>query len=288
MKNSILNNKLFTIIAFCIFWSVLIVFNKFVLNTGIDPLLYFLYYQAIATVIICFYTFLVRKHSIRVIDLKAIYKITAAGLLIAIALYTTTYGLKLSTSINYGFIIKSGVIFGPILAFYFLQEKLSRGKLFLMITFILGLYLLTTGGELVIPQKGDILIFISALFFSSSDVLLKKLTNNLPSSIVASARGFAATIFLFLLILLSSKSFTFNIPVVYLLVSGVIAAIAQLLVLKVISLSSISYLSLMTMLAPVMVSFSGAFFLKEPFTLWHLVGGSIIIVSGILVQKKGI
>ncbi|MBI3385454.1 DMT family transporter [Candidatus Gottesmanbacteria bacterium] len=275
MPNNLLNSKLFTVIAFCLFWSGLIVFNKFVLNTGTDPLLYFLYYQAIATVIICFYAFLVRKHNARAIDLKAIYKIAAAGLLIAIALYTTTFGLKLSTSINYGFVIKSGVIFGPILAFYFLKEKLSLGKIFLMTTFILGLYLLTTGGRMLIPQKGDILIFISALFFSCSDILLKKLTNNLPSSIVTSARGFAATIFLFLLILISAKSFTFNVPLGYLLFSGVMAAIAQLLVLKVISLSSVSYLSLMTMLAPVIVSFSGALFLKEPFTLWHLVGGSI-------------
>ncbi len=288
MIKSLLNNKLFTIVAFCLIWSILIVYNKFVLNTGADPILYYLYYQAIATVLISGYAFFVQKHHIRIVNLKAFYKIIGTGLLIAVALYTTAYGLKLSTSINYGFIIKSGVIFGPLLAFLFLKEKLSFSKILLMISFLVGLYLVTTGGKLIIPQKGDLLILISALFFCFSDILLKKLTDKLPSSVVTSTRGISVSIFLFLLIFISGKNFTFDIPLTYLLISGVFAAAGQLMVIKALSLSSVSYVSLMTMLAPLIVSLSGAFFLSEPFTVWHLLGGSIIIASGIMVQKKDI
>ncbi len=280
-----LSSKFIAVSIFSVLWSMLIVMNKFVLNLDANPILYLMYYQGIASIILFSYSFDLKKQKMEKLKREDILKIILLGFGVSVAIVISTIGLKLSTSINYSFIIKSGVVFGPLSAFFFLNERLSKVKIVLMPIFLLGVYLISTDGQAIIPERGDVLILISASIFSLTDILMKKLTNTIQSDIVAALRGLSVTFFLFVFSLIFVGSLSPNISPLYIIISGILAATTQFFLLKTISLSSVSYLSMMTMAAPVIVSVIGFFFMKEPFTIMHVIGGAVIIVSGLLVEK---
>lgn len=250
--------------------------------------MYYLYNQGLGSIFITIYAFGIRRREFPQFTKETSTKMLLLGFLLSLALVATTFGLNLSTSVNYGFLVKGGVIFGPLLALLFLSEKLSHIKLILIPTFLVGAYFISTQGQTLIPHTGDILIIISAFFFSITDVLMKKLTGHWHHDIVASFRGLLTSAFLFLFVVVFVRNFSTNVPMIYLIVSGLLVASGQIMLLKTISLSSVSYLSLMTMITPIIVTAIGFFVLREPFTMMHVLGGVIILISGYLVQKHNI
>jgi len=283
-----IDKKLIYVLTFSILLSLLITFGKFVLNLGINPLIYMLYYQCVAFGFLFIYTFIIRKQKLNFLNRKNIKNLLIFSFIISLGLIASIFGLEMSTSINYGFILKSTVIFGPLLAFFFLNEKLSKIKIVLIPIFLLGVYLVSTNGGVIIPQRGDILILTAAFLFSVTDVLVKRLTKNIDVNSLVVSRGFLITFFMFIFSIIFVKDLTPNIPFIHLLTAGFIAAGSQLFLLKTIAECSVSYLSMMTMAVPVIVSILGLIFLKENMSLFQIIGGIIIIISGILTQKKNI
>lgn len=280
--------KLIYVTIFSLMWSILVILNKFILNIGVHPLVYVMYYYAVASIVICFYTFPIKRRKIKSLSRYDIKIFLLMGSIISLAFAIAMFGLSKTTSINYGFIIKSTVIFGPLLASLFLGEKFSKKKILLIPLFFIGVYLISTQGETLILGKGDALILSAAFLFSSSDVLMKKLTKRLSFDLVATFRILSTLFFVFILVNIFVRDLSLNIPTFYfiiVIISGLISGIAQLFLLKTIDLSSISYLSMMTMMAPFFVVLIAFFFLGESFTIIHFIGGIIIIICGVLVQK---
>ena len=76
--------------------------------------------------------------------------------------------------------MQSSVFFIPILSFFILKERLNIYKIALIITLVIGVYLVTTSGKLIVLQWGDLFIITAALSFSIGVVLSKITLSEIP------------------------------------------------------------------------------------------------------------
>ena len=208
-----------------------------------------------------------------------------AGFFLISAYLASTYGLRLSTSINYSFIIKSNLIFVPILAFFFFQEKITREKMFLAFTFFSGIYLVATRGQFILPHFGDLLIIVAAFFFSTFSIINKKLTKMLEPEIISWGVTSCAAIFALMLIFILKVNVFSSIGILFVFLSGLAEALIILFMNKTIQITSMTYYVMMTMFVPVINLILGILFLHETINFIQLIGGIVLIISGIMVQR---
>ena len=208
-----------------------------------------------------------------------------AGFFLISAYFASTYGLRFTTSINYSFIIKSNLIFIPILAFFFFQEKITKGKIFLAFTFFTGIYLVTTRGQFILPHFGDLLIITAAFLFSSFTIMNKKLAKMLEPEIISwGVTSCAAILALILSFILKINVFS-SIGILFVFLSGLAEALIILFINKTIRITSMTYYVMMTMFVPVINLILGILFLNETINFIQLIGGIILLISGIMVQR---
>ncbi|NMC35566.1 DMT family transporter [Candidatus Beckwithbacteria bacterium] len=281
----LLKNKLFTVFSFSFFWAVCIIANKAILNQGGHPFI-----VPTQIYLIGFLFLLALSHKklsgFAKLSTKQRFYLLLTGLTIAGSVILGSYGLKLSSSINYGFLIKSTIIFATLIGAFFFQEKLTKVKLGLLLLFLLGLYILTSQGEILIPHLGDILIFLAALLAAISAALQKPVLKvGLSPLLLALSR--VAIAGLCFLLAAPFVSQTFYIPKggILLLLAGFSYGIYSYFLSKTLQLATLSYMTMMSMLTPVIVSILAFGFLGETITAYHLFGGGLIILSGIGVQK---
>ena len=268
--------------------SLVIFFKKKALLVGIPPFDLLLQVMIIAAIILNINLFLFQKKYITKIKkiMQSEWKmIFWTGFLLFAAYFTSTFGLRFTTSINYSFIIRSSLIFSTILSFFFLEERMYREKLLLIISFFVGIYLVSTAGEVVIPQSGDLLVLMGAFFFASFSMIQKFLSKYLPPELISwgvissSALYSIVVSILFKINILSTHSFL----VVFL--AGIFEALVVLFMNKAIRITSVTYYYMMTMLVPIINGFLGIIFLSESLRFIQIFGGIILIVSVFLAQK---
>jgi len=198
-----------------------------------------------------------------------------------------TLGLDLTTSINYSFISRSTLIFTILLAYFFLGERLNWEKVLLMFTFFIGIYMISTEGKRIIFQFGDLLILSGTFFFSAFAILQKKMCKNLTPDVICWTITFNGTIAAIILSLLLKVNIfpLYRNGLFWVMLAGAAEALAVLYVNKTTIISTVTYYSMMSMLTPILNIFLGIIFLSEPLTVLQIIGGTILIASGILVQK---
>ncbi len=283
-----IDKKLIYILLFSIFWSISIFVNKVALNSGVKEVPYTIQTTIVSCLLLTIYNILTKRKEFKKIKLEHLKILLLIGIFVGTAYILSIYGLRLSTSINYGFLIKSSIVFTLLLAYIFLKEKMGKVKVILMIAFIIGVYLVTTKGKMIIPKTGDLLILATAFCFSTALIIQKPLTVKIHPDIVSLGRVFFALLVILFLIPIMKLNILKIIGLKYVLISGLFAASLTIFLSKTISISSASYLTMMSMMVPVIVAVLGLIFLKEPMNIFQIVGGLMIIVSGVLTQKKNI
>ncbi|MBD3155906.1 MAG: EamA family transporter [Candidatus Aenigmarchaeota archaeon] len=283
-----IDKKLIYVTIFSFSWAIRILFNKMALNTGIEPMVFTVQSVLCSTILLTIYAISTKRKEFKRIDKNVFKKFILIGLLMGISYITGIYGLRLSTSINYSFLIKSTIVFTTLLAVIFLKEDINKGKVLLLITFILGAYLVTTGGKLIIPKVGDLLIIATAFCLSSSVITQKTLSGKIKPEIMAWANRFFAFLVLILLIpIMGIKPFD-SFSLLFVVIVGTLSAVTIIYLNKLLSVSTASYATMMSMIVPVINSILGIFILKEHMNIFQIIGGMMIIISGILTQKKNI
>jgi len=268
--------------------SFSIFFKKIALTKDVPPMTLLIQFILIASIILNLNLLLFQRKNIR--KIKNIkwweWKNTFfAGVFLISAYLASTYGLRFTTSINYSFIIKSNLIFIPILAFFFFQEKITKEKIFLAFTFFTGIYLVTTSGQFILPHFGDLLIIVAAFFFSSFTIINKNLVKILEPEIVSwGVTSFAAVLALIISFFLKINVFS-SIGILFVFLSGLVEALIILFINKTIRITSMTYYVMMTMFVPVINLILGILFLNEMINFIQLIGGIILIISGIMVQR---
>ncbi|HKK82690.1 MAG TPA: DMT family transporter [Atribacterota bacterium] len=268
--------------------SLAIFFKKKALLSTILPFELLLQFMVISAIILTINLFLFQKK-----DVKKIKKTTwsqrkcifFAGTFLLGAYILTTFGLEFTTSINYSFITRSNLIFTTILAYFFLKEKMHLEKSLLIIVFFVGIYLVTTKGKTIIPQIGDLLILTGAFFFASFSVIQKKISGHLPPEIISWGVTSIGALLAILIGLIFKVNLLSTNGFIFVFLSGLTEAFVILFMNKTIRVANVTYYAMMNMLLPILNGFLGIIFLNEFLTFIQMVGGTILIICGILVQK---
>src|SRR5665648_450064 len=199
-KRLVYSSTVAILIPFAIF------FKKIALVKDVPPIALLIQLVLIASIILNINLLLFhRKYikKIRNIKYREWKNTFFAGVFLFFGYFISTYGLRFTTSINYSFLNKSNLIFIPLLAFFFLQEKITREKIFLAFIFFFGIYLITTNGQFIIPHFVDLLFVMATFFFSSYTIINKNLVKILEPEIascgILSCAAILALIFSFIL-----------------------------------------------------------------------------------------
>lgn len=281
-KRLVYSSTVAILISFSIF------FRKIALLKDVPPMTLLIQFVLIASIILSINLLLFqRKYIKKIRNIKGKeWKITFfAGVFLFFGYLISNYSLRFTTSINYSFLNKSNLIFIPLLAFFFLQEKITKEKIFLAFIFFIGVYLITTSGQFILPHFGDLLVIIATFFFSCFTIVNKNLVKIFDPEIVSwgtlSCSAVLALIFSFILKIniFSSAGFLF------VFLSGLVEGLIILFINKTIRITSMTYYVMMIMFTPVINLILGILFLKETINFIQLLGGIILIISGIMVQR---
>lgn len=281
-KRLVYSSTVTILISFSIF------FRKIALIKDVPPITLLIQFVLIASIVLSINLLLFQRKylkKIRNIKGKEWKNTFFAGVFLFFGYLISNYSLRFTTSINYSFLNKSNLIIIPLLAFFFLKEKITKEKIFLAFIFFIGVYLVTTSGQFIIPHFGDLLVIIATFFFSSFTIMNKNLVKILEPEIaswgVISCAAILALIFGFIL-----KINIFSLAgILFVFLSGLIEGIIILFINKTIRITSMTYYVMMIMFTPLINLILGILFLNEMINFIQLIGGIIIIISGIMVQR---
>ena len=268
--------------------SLSIFFRKMALTKNVLPMTLFIQFILISAIILNInFLLFQRKYIKKIKNLKRWEWKNAflAGFFLISAYLTSTYGLKLTTSINYSFIIKSNLIFTPILGFFFFKEKFTKEKIFLIFAFFTGIYLVTTSGQFILPHLGDLLIILAALCFSSFYTTNKKLAKTFEPEIISWGVTTCAAIFALILSFILKVDIFSSTGFLFVFLTGLTEALIILFMNKTVRITTLTYYVMMTMFVPIINLILGILFLNEIINFVQLIGGLVLIISGIMVQR---
>jgi drug/metabolite transporter (DMT)-like permease len=281
-KRLVYSSTVTILISFSIF------FRKIALIKDVSPITLLIQFILIASIMLSLNLLLFQRKylkKIRNIKGKEWKNIFFSGVFLFSGYLVSNYALRFTTSINYSFLNKSNLIFIPLLAFFFLQEKITKEKIFLAFTFFIGIYLVTTSGRFIIPHFGDLLVLAATFFFSCFTIINKNLVKILEPEIaswgVLSCAAILALIFGFIL----KINIFSSAEILFVFLSGLVEGLIILFINKTIRITNMTYYVMMIMFTPLINLILGILFLNEMINFIQLIGGIIIIISGIMVQR---
>jgi len=288
---------------FSIFWALQIFFAKLGFNAGAGVIPFQILTTAIAFIVLV----IVILPKVKT-QFSQLFKnqrplfwnlYWANGIQAGLGTSLALVGIALTDAINAGFLVKFTTVTTILFAWIMLKEKMSPLKVVTLILMFLGVYLLTTRGQILIPKPGDIFLIAACVCWSLGSVLVRKFLKDQPldPDVVTMQKPLASFPILLLLagIAVAYTNLT-GIPgdlfscctvssadLTYALLTGFCLAMAWIFVYRTLKVSTASYLTLMSMLTPVIVSVLAIIFLGESLVWIQLIGAGLIILSGIVI-----
>lgn len=267
--------------------SLSIFFRKLAITKGVQPLTLLIQFIIIESIILSLNLFIFNRKYLKEIEnikYNKIKNIFLTGSLFFFGFFLSNLSLKLTSSINYSFLNKSNVIFIPLLASLFLKEKITKEKISLIIIFVTGVYLITTNAQFIVPQPGDALVIFATFLFSIYNIALKNLGKLFKAEILSWMITLSAAI-LSLIFSIIWKINIFSLQQIELVfLSGLSEALVIIFINKTIQLTNMTYYVLMIMFSPVINLILGLIYLNETISFVQIIGGIVLIISGIKVQ----
>lgn len=280
-------------VIYLLFYVLLVamghILQKLVLNQGVDKFVFAFLRITMGLIFITILVFyrgykpveIVRKNYIHFIVLGAGF--SGAGILLKL------WGLQYTTATNASFIMSLSSVAVILFAFIFLKENTGRGFYIIAFVMIGGIYLVTTGGEYIIPRKGDIIIFCLAFLIGSMRVYGKNVLKTLSVLETAFGRSLFGAVFLFLMIFIfPSRGFSTipNFAVLLLVLSnGITFSGSILFFYKALQAEGASNSGMFALLVPVFTLGLANIFLKESYNTWQLLGGVIVLGGSFLISR---
>lgn len=288
---------------FSTFWALQLFFAKLGFNSGATVLSFQLLITVVALVILV----IIIQPQIRT-QLSHLFTnqrrlfwmlYLANGIQAGLGTGLALLGLALTEAINAGFLVKLTTVTTIFFAWIFLKERLSLLKLVIVFLMLLGAYLLTTKGEILIPRVGDFFLLGACVCWSLGSVLVRKFLKHEPirADVVTMQKPLASLPVIMVLILVSfllsptpyranqllSCCAISNLDLLYGIISGICLTMAWIFLYRTLKVSTASYMTLMSMLTPVIVTLLAVIFLGETMVLVQIIGAAIIILSGVVV-----
>ena len=199
------------------------------------------------------------------------------------------WGLSLTTATNAAFIMSLSSVAAVLFAFVLLKEKAVKRFYAIVLMMMIGVYLVTTGGEQLLPQIGDLIILGVAFLIGFMQVYGKRVLETLSVLETAFGRSMVGMIFLGLLIpILAPNGFGTipNIPVLLLVLSnGIVFSSSIILFYKALQAEGASNAGMFALLVPVLTAVLGYLFLEEILNVYQVIGGLIILAGSFLISR---
>ncbi len=233
------------------------------------------------------------------------WKLFAANLLQSgIGNIISLIGIAMTVAINAGFLVKVSTVTTILFAWIILKERLSFLKIVTMITMLAGAYLLTTKGQMLLPKIGDLLILGACVCWSLGTAIVAKIlkAQAISPDVITLQKPLAGLpVFLALAVVVSSFPESFlNIDsaltcctfvpqyIFYALGSGFGLALTWIFLLRTLNVATASYMTMMSMITPVVVSILAILFLGETLIWIQILGVGMILFSGVIVYFSDI
>jgi|SaaInlStandDraft_4_1057021.scaffolds.fasta_scaffold140474_1 drug/metabolite transporter (DMT)-like permease len=166
------NKGFLFVFLFSLFWAIDTIISKYAFNQGMNPYVFSYQSLILSAIGLLIYS---KKTKAKFTKKHVKYMIFLGILANGIGSLFSAYGLKLSNSTNYGFLIKTTLIFAIVFSTILLKEKITSKKIGFGLLLLFGAYLISTAGMNLIPNPGDIFIIIAAGFYSLVSILSKKM-----------------------------------------------------------------------------------------------------------------
>jgi drug/metabolite transporter (DMT)-like permease len=293
-----LNAPFANVFLFSLFWAFQIFVSKLAFVSGAKPGS-FTVQSAVATLLIMsVYVLPFKSKELKSISSKIFWGLMAANTIhFAIGGFASSIGISLTTAINAGFLVKFALVTTIFFAWLILGEKLTKSKLITAAVMLIGVYFLSTKGQLIIPHIGDLFIISACFAWSFGNVLIRKILkgNNVSPEIVSFLRPIVGLPLLLIFIWLQpvypasirnvfdSEFFDFTyLP--YVFANGLFGALLSVFLNRTLAVASASYMTMMSMMTPVMTTLLAMAFLKETMVTPQIIGAVLIIMSGVITH----
>ena len=213
-------------------------------------------------------------------------------------------GIALTDAINAGFLVKMATVTTILFAWLILKENLSKLKILVVFVMLFGAYLLTTKGQSLLPRVGDLFILGACICWSLGNVLVRKAlrTQAVNADVVTIQKPLASLPVFLVLVAISLfspdllgslqpvlKCCSFSptyLP--YTIGSGLCLGLAWIYLYRTLHVATASYMTLMSMVTPIIVSLLAVVFLDEKLILIQIIGGGLIVLSGVAIYFSDI
>jgi len=293
---------------FSVFWAMQIFVTKLGFNSGAQVLSFQLLSILIALAILAL--LILPKFGTEIGDFFRIQPrlfwilFLANGIQSGLGTCLSIIGISLTSAINAGFLVKLATVSTIVFAWLILKERLTVIKVLMVFFMLSGAYLLTTKGQVLLPKIGDLFILSACVCWSIGNVLVRKILKTYPVRVdlITLQKPFAGLPVILLLVgisVLNPGIFGELIQVMsccnpplsalpYTIGNGFFLAMTWIYLNNTLEVSSASYMTMMSMITPVIVSLLAMLFLGETMILIQILGAGLIILSGVVTYFSGI
>ena len=202
---------------------------------------------------------------------------------------TRFWGLSLTTAVNASLLSRSNILFTVPIAYIMLNERISKMAWLSVFIILSGCFILSTGGALITPQTGDLIIIFSALQVAFANCLAKKVMIRIPAGTVSMLRLIIGAIFMLISVPIfmgpSAFSSLFD-GFWYVIVSGVLTVTYVFGLYRGIGLSNASIGNTFHQFHAVLTVILAYVFLGESLSPIKGLGGLLILVGAYLISKE--
>jgi drug/metabolite transporter (DMT)-like permease len=265
------------------------ILQKMVLNHGVDRFV-FAFLRITAGFLLIALLILYKKHNpVKVIKTNIRHFLILGIGFSGIGILMKLWGLSMTTATNASFLMSLSSVAAVIFAYFLLKEQAPKRFYFVVTVMILGVYLVTTKGERLLPQTGDIILFCLAFLIGSMQVYGKKVLKTVSVLQTAFGRSFVGSVFLGLLIIVFAPNGFRTIPsfpvLLLVLANGVTFSSSIILFYKALQTEGASNTGMFALLVPVMTAGMGYLLLAEVLNIYQILGGSIILSGSFLISR---
>ena len=275
---------IFTFLA-ALFWAISIVIARSILRAGENA-----YNVAFWTTLLAspywLYVLLNKKTELKKATKKDYSILLGMALISTIGVsITEVFALKYSPAVNYSFLIRTVILFTFVFAYLFLGEKFTLKKIVLALLILVGAYLLTTKGQLISFSLGDIFTLTEAALIAFGNNVLGKMATNRMSTDLSASGSFAIGIVPLALIAFLNNAITIPGSLFLIVLLTLTYILITLFRFRAYKNATASYVTMVFSFTPVFVSFMAIPLLQETMLPIQIVGGVLIILAGIAVEK---
>lgn len=217
------------------------------------------------------------------------------GVIFAGALIIQFYALPIAGAILSSIVLKSSLIFSMLIGVVFLHEKVSKQQVIFTLTLLFGLFFTLTNGFAAVVELniGAILLFFLPLLWMFGHYFTKKLMDvqkSPPMTIVIFRTAIGSLVLgvFYIIAFRNQSTLLFLVPenLLSLLLAGAVYSSIHICWYKVLQYMDLSKSTTIYALTPIVTSIFALLILSEKFTIIHLIGIVVVIISILFFYRE--